>query len=275
MKISKISPKSKVGWNHMADWWSQEAGDRGLYHQYTSIDPVVKKMIGPVRGKTVIEVGCGNGYFARYFAKRGADVTAIDATPRMIELSEAEESKHPMGIKFLKRDAARLSGVKSKSFDFALASMSLMDIKDAKGAIKELGRVLRPHGQFIFSIVHPAFLWDGTWETVEGKQRYGRIVWRYLHPYRHAGYWNDKKFKTIGWERPIQFYIEALRKAGFIVTDFREIPSQKPILKAEPGDLRSHRRISRYVTLVEKREKIRAQKEIPYFLAIAARKATL
>jgi ubiquinone/menaquinone biosynthesis C-methylase UbiE len=259
-------------WDKMADWWHAEAADSGVYHQRTDIDPVVIKMLGSIKGKKVIEIGCGNGYFSRYLARRGAKVTAFDISPKMIEIAKAEESKNPLGITYIERDAANLRGLKSRSFDRAVANMSLLDVVKIEKAIKETGRVLRPGGKFIFSILHPAFMFDGTWEKIGGIDRYGRIVWRYLRPYTNINQWNEKELKTKGYVRPLGFYVHALRSAGFMISDLREIATKKNLLKAEKGGGKSLLRASRYSSLAEKKEKLRTQKEIPCFLVIEAEK---
>jgi 2-polyprenyl-3-methyl-5-hydroxy-6-metoxy-1,4-benzoquinol methylase len=267
--LSRRKPTAE--WDKMASWWHTEAADHGVYHQYTDIDPVVKELLGSVRGKKVIEIGCGNGYFSRTLAKHGAKVTALDVSSKMIAIANAEEKKKPLGIVYLPRDAARLHGIKSGFFDLAVANMVLMDIVNIEAAIKEIGRVLKPGGRLVFSILHPAFMFDGTWENVKGKSRYGRIVWRYLHPYSDINHWDGRQLNTKGYVRPLGFYMQALRAAGFAVTDFREIATKK-LLHKVPAGKENVLRASRYSSVAEKKEKLRSRKEIPYFLAMEVEK---
>lgn len=258
-------------WDKMASWWHAEAADHGVYHQHTDIDPVVKELLGSVKGKKVIEIGCGNGYFSRALAKRGAKVIALDVSSKMIAIASAEEKKKPLGIVYLTRDAARLQGIKRDSFDLAVANMMFMDVANIEAAIKEIGRVLKPNGKLIFSILHPAFMFDGTWGDIKGKHRFGRIVWRYLNPYIDINHWDGRRLNTKGYVRPLEFYMKALRSAGFAVTDFREIATKKPLRKF-PAGKENLLHASRYSSDVEKKEKLRARKEIPCFLAMETRK---
>jgi 2-polyprenyl-3-methyl-5-hydroxy-6-metoxy-1,4-benzoquinol methylase len=263
--------KPTAEWDKMASWWHAEASDHGVYHQYTDIDPVVKELLGSVKGRKVIEIGCGNGYFSRALAKCGAKVTALDASSKMIAIASAEEKKRPLGIVYLVRDAAQLQEIKSRSFDLAMANMVFMDVFNIKAAIKEIGRVLKPGGRLVFSILHPAFMFDGAWGNIKGKDRYGRIVWRYLHPYIDINHWDGRRLNTKGYVRPLEFYMHALRAAGFAVTDFREIATKKPLHKV-PAGKGNALRASRYSSAAEKKEKLRSRKEIPYFLVMEAEK---
>jgi SAM-dependent methyltransferase len=269
--MSSRRRKSVAEWDKMASWWHTEAADHGVYHQYTDIDPVVRELLGQVKRKKVIEIGCGNGYFSRALAKRGAKMTSLDVSSEMIAIARAEEKKHPLGIVYLHRDAAHLRGMKSASFDLAVSNMVFMDIIDIKAAIKEIGRVLKPGGRLVFSILHPAFMFEGTWEDIKGEKRFGRIVWRYLRPYTDINHWDGRRLNTKGYVRPLNFYMQALRTAGLAVTDLREIATKKPVRKM-PAEKESLLRPSLYSSAAERREKLRSRREIPYFLAMDAEK---
>ena len=67
----------KADWDKVAKWWDSEAGNIGLWHQQHDIDPVIFKILGDIRDKRILEIGCGNGYFARLLAKKRAKIMAI------------------------------------------------------------------------------------------------------------------------------------------------------------------------------------------------------
>jgi len=173
------------------------------------------------------------------------------------------------------RDAADLYGIKSKYFDVVIANMSLMDIADAVGAIQEASRVLRGNGHFIFSITHPAFCdFRQQWVIIKenAKKYFARAVSKYLSSAVGRYTLWASGIKTTQYHRSIETYFEYLRNANFLVSEFREIATKKPVRKAEKedGDVKLHR--SRYTTFAEKRMKEFAGKEIPFFLVIGALK---
>src|SRR5262249_61458975 len=59
------------------------------------------KLIGDPRGLTVLDVGCGEGFYTRMIRERGAArVTGIDLSHRMIELARTEEAQQRLGIEY-------------------------------------------------------------------------------------------------------------------------------------------------------------------------------
>lgn len=92
--------------------------------------PAFIQMMGDVRGKHVLDVGCGEGYFSRVIADMGASVIGIDFSEPMIEAALEEERRKPLGVKYLTSNAADLMDLPSRTFDIAFCFMALMDIQD-------------------------------------------------------------------------------------------------------------------------------------------------
>ncbi len=268
--MRQISKKTE--WDKVAEWWNDEVGDTGAWHQKHDIDPVIFKIIGKIREKKILEIGCGNGYFSRLLAGKGAKVTAIDISKKLLEFAIAKEKEKPLGIRYLARDAADLYGIKSKYFDLAIANMSLMDIKDVQSTIKEVSLILKNKGQFICSITHPVFHDDfhQQWVIVKenGKKYFARAISRYLFSATEEHILWASGVKATYYHRSLETYFNYLRNADFAIRGIREIFTKKLILKAkkEDGDITLRR--SKYSTLAEKRMKELAKKEIPMFLII-------
>ena len=122
----------------------------------------------------------------------------------------------------------------SSSFDVALSNMGLIDIADARGAIREVGRILRPDGRFLFSISHPCFDVDrrSAWE-VEGTGTSATVfrkVTGYQSPHSDQFAWplpEGGEAWTVGYHRPLRWYAHALRAAGLVIVDLEE-PTPRP-----------------------------------------------
>lgn len=266
-----IKKSPTIEWDQVAEWWNSEAGDAGVWHQQHDIDPVIFEILGNVKNKRIIEIGCGNGYLARLLARKGAIVTAIDSSSKLLAFAIAEENKRPFGIKYLVRDAVNLRGIKKKYFDIAVANMSLMDMADAKGAIKEIARVLKRSGHFVFSITHPVFGdFRQQWVIIKknGKKYFSRAISKYISSAAEQCTLWANGIKTTQYHRSVETYFKYLKSANLLVSDFREIVTKKPVTKAEENDGGVKFRRSKYTTLGEKKIKEFAGREIPYFLII-------
>ena len=75
-------------------------------------------ILGDVRGKTILDVGCGSGIYAIYFAQRGAEVTGIDFSQGMLSLARKNARNETCEIHFITDDFLRRA-IPSR-FDYAL-----------------------------------------------------------------------------------------------------------------------------------------------------------
>lgn len=265
----------KTEWDKVAEWWDHEAGEKGLWHQQHDIDPVMFKLIGNIKNKMILEIGCGNGYLARLLAKKGAKVTGTDFSKKLITFSIEREKLQPLGIKYFVRDAVNLHGLKNKSFNMVIANMCLMDIANAGGVVREVLRVLKKNGYFVFSITHPVFDdFRQQWTIIKdrGKKYFARAIYKYLSSAGESKILWGSGVKTTQYHRSLETYFKYLRNAGFMIDELKEIATKKKVTRAtkEHGNVKFRR--SKYTTLAEKKIKELAGREIPLFLAIKAMK---
>jgi SAM-dependent methyltransferase len=115
--------------------------------------PAMKKLMGDVQDKKILDAGCGFGGYSIYCAQRGASVTAVDISPTMIELARREGAEAGVEIDFRVADAADLEDIPCHTFDMAISSVAACF--HIPLFFREMGRVLKPGGVFCFSDVHP------------------------------------------------------------------------------------------------------------------------
>jgi SAM-dependent methyltransferase len=83
-------------------------------------------IIGDLQDKSVLDLGCGYGFYTRMFRQKGANlVVGIDYSEEMLKLAQYLEEKNPLGIKYLHADATKLEPI--DSFDLVVASFVLND----------------------------------------------------------------------------------------------------------------------------------------------------
>jgi ubiquinone/menaquinone biosynthesis C-methylase UbiE len=108
----------------------------------------VKMLISHLKpGMTVLELGCGTGYFTRELARSGADIIAIDVSPDLLEIARAN-SPAP-NVHYQIQNAYALS-YSDAAFDSVVGS-SVLHHLDIEEALREIYRVLKPGGTICFT----------------------------------------------------------------------------------------------------------------------------
>ena len=228
-------------WERIAVWYDEKQGDIGDFWHRTLIDPAFLRVVGEVRGLRVLDLGCGNGYLSRRFAREGAKVVGVDASATIIERALARESNDPLGIEFRVGDAAHLTFLPDGRVDLVASNMSLMDIEDGGGAIRECARVLRKGGRFVASLSHPCFDQGSTstWLTERSFRatRTFRKIERYREPFAEEIPWElepGRILTTTGYHRPLSWYGRTLRDAGFLVRTLDEPEPTREFVGGSP-----------------------------------------
>lgn len=100
-----------------------------------------------VPGSKVLELGCGTGYFTKEIIKTGADITAIDISPDLI--NAAKESTEASNVRFVVDNAYSMS-FENEKFDFVIGSSVLHHLQ-INSAVTEIRRVLKGGGRIAFT----------------------------------------------------------------------------------------------------------------------------
>ena len=103
-------------WNRVADDWQTQVGRDGDANRRLNSDPVLWRFAGNVRGLKVLDAGCGTGYLSIKLAERGAVVTGIDFSERMIAIARATDSI----TEFRVDSCSELSTIEDDAFDMVV-----------------------------------------------------------------------------------------------------------------------------------------------------------
>jgi SAM-dependent methyltransferase len=171
----------------------------------------------PPPGGLTVDVGCGEGRVTRDLKALGHRVISVDASPTMLA---AARDADPDGDYRL-ADAAALP-LDDASADLAVAFMSLQDVDDLAGAVRELARVLRPGGRLCMAVVHPLNS-GGGFESddddaafrIEGSYFESRS---YVQPIESDGL----TMTFHSYHHSLESYLRPLEENGFLLEAVRE-----------------------------------------------------
>ena len=225
-------------WDEAVKVWVEKVrSGSDVYREYMN-GPAFRGMVGDVRGLRVLDLACGEGYWARVFAEVGADVVGIDFSEEMIRAAVGEEMRAPLGIDYRVADAADLEMFGEGVFDLVYSFMALMDIPSYELAIGEAARVLRDGGRFVAIFLHPCFSWARTmdgevvcdWERVvhdDGSKDFLYLkIDDYFQRHQYGMQWRDEVypegFTTTQFHRTLSDYVNALGGSGLYVTRMEE-----------------------------------------------------
>lgn len=122
-------------------------------------EPVVRDLLGDVRGVRIADVGCGTGRHALPLAAAGACVTAMDFSQGM--LAKARGKPGAGAVRWLVHDLARPLPFRDGSFDRVLSCLVLEHVADLRHFFAELRRVCHREGFILVSAMHPAMVLRG------------------------------------------------------------------------------------------------------------------
>ena len=122
-------------------------------------EPRVAELLGDVRGLTIADVGCGTGRHALRLAAAGARVTAVDFSERMLAKARAKPGAN--AVRFLRHDLAEPLPFEDDTFERVLCGLVLEHIASPANLFGEFGRICRPEGFVLVSVMHPAMMLRG------------------------------------------------------------------------------------------------------------------
>ena len=191
------------------------------------LDSWMLDALGDVRGKAVIDVGCGEGRFSRLLAELGAAVTGVDLTEPLLERAC---SLRQHGETYLLADAEDMPEVDDGSFDLAVSYIVLVDLLDYRKAISEAYRVLRSGGRFVVCNIHPmrsAHAGGGGW-IKRGDEKLFYPLDDYTNEGPREFDWLGRRF--VNMHRTISSYVSAFLEAGFTLDGIQEpVPSEEQL----------------------------------------------
>ena len=136
-----------------ARWWDPEGAFRALHE----INPVRLRFVEErvrLEGARILDVGCGGGIFAEALARRGAQVTGIDASEGALDVARMHREEAGLGIEYRQGTAEALASEFPEHYD-AIACMELLEhVPDPASLVQACADLARPGAGLFFSTLN-------------------------------------------------------------------------------------------------------------------------
>ncbi|MGB6129312.1 MAG: methyltransferase domain-containing protein [Psychrilyobacter sp.] len=130
-------------------------GIRAQENNYNKLQeqPAIKSLLPDLKGKRILDLGCGYGDSCSYFIEKGAQkVVGIDISKKMLEVARKENSHE--NIEYLEKSMDDIENLSGK-FDLVYSSLALHYMEDFEKLLMDINNLMRKDGEFIYSQEHP------------------------------------------------------------------------------------------------------------------------
>lgn len=193
---------------------------------------MLQAMLPDVRGKRIVDLGCGFGWFCRWAREHGAaEVLGIDISENM--LARARAATSDAAITYLQHDLATIELPKGR-FDLAYSSLAIHYLEDVARLVAQVHAALVPGGHFVFSTEHPILMASrrAKWLTHVD----GGITWP-VDSYLAEGARTTEWFTpgVVKYHRALATTLNALIGSGFEISRVEEYGPTPAQIAAQPA----------------------------------------
>ncbi len=180
----------------------------------TGLDEIVFQQEFPwqkIKGKKVLDIGCGTGRLTHKLTNVGAQVSGIDISEKMLELARERDPKS----EYLYYNSNEAFPLIEKSFDFIVSNLVLEHIKDLSFFFKEIVRISKKTSFIYISAMHPAMLLKGTQANFKDPK-------------------TGKEFRPKGYPHKIADFVQNMNTQGLLIEKMNEFTCNKELMVQFP-----------------------------------------
>ncbi|WP_216206895.1 class I SAM-dependent methyltransferase [Amycolatopsis aidingensis] len=210
-------------------WWDADADEYQATHREflgaadfvwcpEGLREAEARLLGEVRGRSVLEVGCGSAPCTRWLAEQGARAVGIDLSAGMLRHALADHRRTGADAPLIQASAERLP-LATGSFDAVCSAFGAVPfVAELDAVFAEVARVLRPGGRWVFAVTHP-MRWifpddPGPAGLTATQPYFDRTPYVEVNAEGTATY--------VEYHRTMGDYVRALARAGFRLADLIE-----------------------------------------------------
>lgn len=229
--------------------------NESFFKEYTSLresgvtyndfveQPAIKAAISTLKGKSVLDLGCGSGHFAMYCIENGAaNVLGVDISRNMIKMAK-QKNKHKK-IEYVCMPIEDLE-LQDQKFDLIISSLAVHYIKDYSNLVKKVSSLLKENGEFIFSTEHPIVTARKGMNNWIKDDKGEKLYWAFDH-YQEEGKREQQWYidGVIKYHRTISTLVNTLIQHGLVLEGMIEPQSIPAGIEKMPKLINEKRRPS-------------------------------
>lgn len=228
-----------------------------MQHRYRSENPndtlekpALLELLGDVRGKRILDLGCGDASFGVELLQMGCQsYTGIEASQKMVEAARQTLAGTPAQVVQTTMEAWQYPPA---AFDLAVSRLALQYVEDLPRVLRQVRPALAAGGRLVFSVEHPVITsGNRPWEGLSLHDEW--ILDHYFNTGLRVVSWLGGQ--VLQYHRTVEDYFRALQDAGFRVEGLREGRPRRSSFRDE--------------------ETYRRRERVPLFLLLAARTDSL
>lgn len=211
--------------------WDEVIGEyEGDPYRRLVMIPTILKLLPDIKGKKIVDIGCGNGILIPYLLKLSPKlVVGTDFLPELVDVAR---KRLPDSVKIYEHDVTKKLNIKEAPFDGCICNFVLNAVEDIESAFKNMYRLLDNNAFLILGVIHPIFLLGRNLLSepmLKGYKSYfkGLMV---IDGYSEK----DKYVEFNSYTHPPSAYINAAINAGFRIEKMLEPETPKEVVDANP-----------------------------------------
>jgi ubiquinone/menaquinone biosynthesis C-methylase UbiE len=115
------------------------------------------RLLGDLKGKRVLELGCGAGQCSIAFARQGATAIGVDFSSVQLSIARELAEREEVRVELRQGDMADLAFLRADSIDLVFSAFAFGYVEDLNRVFRQVHRVLKVGAPLVFSLPHPAY----------------------------------------------------------------------------------------------------------------------
>ena len=150
-----IDPEEIAKFEQLASrWWDPDSEFKPLHDTNPLRLDFIDTRVGGLKGKRVVDVGCGGGILAESMALRGAEVLGIDMSEAPLAVAKLHQLESGAVLEYRRITAEELAETEAASFDVVTCMEMLEHVPDPASTIRACAQMVKPGGYLFFSTIN-------------------------------------------------------------------------------------------------------------------------